>query len=109
MNLLTVWLRCPKHKFNGSNIVRYAAASAVIQFNGGSSMASRVMQTLGTPASSMAIENFRKKHMERAKLAEKASDEKERKKRTVMKQLRTAREEAYKEAEGGLSYDAGAN
>lgn len=44
-------------------------------------MASRVMQTLGTPASSMAIENFRKKDMERAKLAEKASDEKERKKK----------------------------
>ena len=43
-------------------------------------MASRVMQTLGTPASSMAIENFRKKDMERAKLAEKASDEKEKKK-----------------------------
>lgn len=69
-----VWLRCPKHKFNAANIARYAASSAVIQFNGGSSMASRVMETLGTP-----IMYFRKKDVERVKLAKQASDKKEKK------------------------------
>ena len=25
-----VWLRCPKHKFNGANIVKFATAAAVL-------------------------------------------------------------------------------
>ena len=39
-------LRCPKQKLNGTSSVKYAAASAVIQFNGGSSMASKVMEAV---------------------------------------------------------------
>ena len=30
-----VWARCPKHKFNGAGPVKFAAASAVVAFNGG--------------------------------------------------------------------------
>ena len=30
-----VWARCPKHKFNGAGPVQFAAASAVLAFNGG--------------------------------------------------------------------------
>ncbi len=46
-----VWLRCQKHKFNGASIVQYAAATAVLQFNGGSMMTAKLMESLGTPVS----------------------------------------------------------
>ena len=56
-----VWIRCPKHKFHGPKTVKYAAASAVLAFNGGSSRSVGLMEKLGTPAFDDAVKSFQKK------------------------------------------------
>ena len=86
--------------------MKYAAAAAVMQFNGGASMGVRIQESLGTPLSESSVSTLLRKDLERVKQLEKASQEKE-KKRAVIQQLCTAREEAYKEVEG-TSYESGA-
>ena len=44
-----VWVRCPKHKKNGSKTVHFAVASAVCHFHGGTASRERVMQRLQIP------------------------------------------------------------
>ena len=44
-----VWLRCPKHKFHGANIVKFAAAAAILQFNGWATMSAGLIKEMGTP------------------------------------------------------------
>ena len=85
-----VWLRCPRHKFHGADVVKYAAAAAVMHFIGGASMGVRIQEILGTPLSESSVSTLLRKDLERVKKAEKASQEKENKKRAVIQQLRTA-------------------
>ena len=101
-----VWIRCPKHKFSGAKTVRYAAAAAVLAFNGGSSRMAGFIDNLGTPVSDIAISRYEKRDRKRIRESEKAMQLKEKKKRAVQHQLRTAREEALREK--GVSYEAGA-
>ena len=65
-----VWLRCPKHKFHGADVVKYAAAAAVMQFNGGASMGVRIQESLGTPLSESSVSTLSRKDLERVKQAE---------------------------------------
>ncbi|CAB4038257.1 Hypothetical predicted protein, partial [Paramuricea clavata] len=44
-----VWIRCPKHKFHGRKIVRFAVASAVCHYHGGAVSRTKVMERLSTP------------------------------------------------------------
>ena len=74
-----MWIRCPKHKFHGPKTVKYAAASAVLAFNGGSSRSVGVMEKPGTPAIDAAVKSFQKKDNRRITKAEKVQDEKEKK------------------------------
>ena len=101
-----VWLRCPKHKFNGAKIVKSAAAAAILQFNGGATMSASLMKEMGTPANESSFTKLEKKNNERIKMAEKAGDEKEKRKRAAMQHLKIAREEALREMEG-QSYGPG--
>ena len=101
-----VWVRCPKHKFQGAKSVDFAAASAVLSFNGGSTRYSDLMESVGTPAADVALKIYEKKDQDRIKKSEKAADKKEKKKRVVMNQLRVAREEAIRDAEA-VTYESG--
>ena len=53
-----------------------------------------------------AVKSFQKKDKRRIRKAEKAQDEKEKKRRAVVNQLRVAREEALREMEG-VTYESG--
>ena len=103
-----VWVRCPKHKFHRAKSVDSAAASAVLSFNGGSTRYADLMENMRTPAADVALKMYEKKDQARIKKSEKAADEKEKrkKKRAVMNQLRVAREEAIRDAEG-VTYESG--
>ena len=101
-----MWICCPKHKFHGPKTVKYAAASAVLAFNGGSSRSVGLMEKLERPAFDAAVKSFQKKDKRRIRKAEKAQDEKEKKRRAVVNQLRVAREEALREMEG-VTYESG--
>ena len=103
-----VWARCPKHKFNGAGPVKFAAASAVLAFNGGAERQVQLQSSLGTPISGSLVKTFLKRDKRRVKKSQKAADTKQKKKRAVMmKQLRVKREEALREKEG-TTYEAGA-
>ena len=56
-----VWVRCPKHKFHGAKSVDFAAASAVLSFNGGSTRYADLMENMGTPAADVALKMYEKK------------------------------------------------
>ena len=101
-----VWLRCQKHKFCGLSVIKFAAASAIMQFNGGYSSFLKVMEGLGTPAGEWAKKNFLRRDLQRISQAERASTEKEKMKRTFMQKLKAAREDSYLETEGIL-YSSG--
>ena len=97
-----VWARCPKHKFNGAEPVQFAAASAVVAFNGGAERQVQLQNSLGTPISGSSVKTFLKRDKHRVKKSQKAANTKEK-----MKQLRVAREEALREKEG-TTYEAAA-
>ena len=101
-----MWICCPKHKFHGPKTVRYAAASVVLAFNGGSSRSVGLMEKLATPAFNAAVKSFQKKDKRRIRKAEKAQDEKEKKRGAVVNQLRVVREETLREMEG-VTYESG--
>ena len=84
----------------------FAAASAVLSFNGGSARYTDLMENMGTPAADVALKKYEKKDQARIKKSEKVADEKEKKKKVVMNQLRVAREEAIRDAEG-VTYESG--
>ena len=73
----------------------------------GSSRMAGFMDNLGTPVSDISVSRYEKRDRKRIKESEKAMQLKEKKKRAVQQQLRTAREEALREKEG-VSYEAGA-
>ena len=75
-----VWVRCPKHKFHGAKSVDFAAASAILSFNGGSTRYADLMENMGTPAVDVALKIYEKKDQARIKKSEKAADEKEKRK-----------------------------
>ena len=75
-----VWICCPKHKFHGPKTVKYAAASAVLAFNGGSSRSVRLMEKLGTPAFDAAVKSFQKKDKRRIRKLRKLRMKRRRKK-----------------------------
>ena len=56
---------------------KYAAASAVLAFSGGSSRSIGLTEKLGTSAFDAAVMSFQKKDKRRIRKAEKAQDEKE--------------------------------
>lgn len=101
-----VWLRCQKHKFNGASIVQYAAATAVLQFNGGSMMTANLMESLGTPVSTPSKKRLGRRDIHRINQAVKANSDKQKKRRSIAQQLKAAREDTFKETEG-ISYGAG--
>ena len=69
-------------------------------------MMQKIMKSAGTPVRSTGVEAMQKKDLRRLKNAKRASDKKEKKKRVVAQQLKAAREEAFREAEG-VTYSSG--
>ena len=67
-------------------------------------MMQKIMKSAGTPVRSTG--SNAKKGSSRLKNAKLASDKKEKKKRVVAQQLKAAREEAFREAEG-VTYSSG--
>ena len=75
-----VWVRCPKHKFNGAGPVKFAAASAVLASNGGAERQVQLQSSLGTPISGSSVKAFLKRDKCRVKKSQKAADTKQKKK-----------------------------
>ena len=75
--------------------------------NGGSARMAGFVDNLGTPVSEISVSRYEKRDRKRIRESEKAIQMKEKKKRAVQHQLRTAREEALREKQG-VSYEAGA-
>ena len=77
-----VLVRCPKHKFNGAGPVKFAAASAVLAFNGGAERQVQLQSSLGTPISGSLVKTFLKRDKRRVKKSQKAADTKQKKKKS---------------------------
>ncbi len=69
-------------------------------------MSAGLMKEMGTPVNESSFTKLLKKNEERIKMAEKAGDEKEKRKRAAMQHLKTTREEALREMKG-QTYGAG--
>ena len=101
-----VWARCPKHKYHGAKFVRCAVASAVCHFHSGAASRIRIMKRLSIPAGKCTKRASAEKDKRRIRKADRNVTEKEKKRRLAMKQRKTSREEALREAEG-VTYEAG--
>ena len=95
-----VWIRCPKHKFHGRKIVRFAAASAVCHYHGGAASRTKVMERLSTPGGEHTEKSCRSKDRKRVAKSDLQISEKFKRRREGIQQLRTQREEALRDAEG---------
>ena len=74
-----VWTRCSKRKFNGAEPVQFAAASAVLTFDGGSERQVQLQNSFGTPISGSSVKTFLKEDKCRVKKSQKTADTKEKK------------------------------
>ena len=101
-----VWLHCPKHRFGGAKTVKYAAAAAILAFNGGSKRLTGFVDNLGTPVSEVTMKRFEKKDRKRINESQKSIQEKEKVRRALQQQLKATHEEALRQKEG-VSYEAG--
>lgn len=102
-----VWVRCPKHKYHGTRVIRFATASAVCHFHGGAAIKERVMQRLLIPAGTHTKQASHRKDKKRVRKSDVQTSKKEKKKRQAQKMHRVRREEALKDVEG-VTYEAGA-
>jgi len=101
-----VWQRCQKQKFNGASIVQFAAATAILQFNGGSSVTAKLLDSMGTPVITPSKKRLSRRDKHRINQAVKKRSGKEKMRRALAQQLKAAKEDAYKEKEGA-SYAGG--
>ena len=101
-----VWQRCQKHKFHGASTVQFAAATAILQFNGGSSMTAKLMDNMGTPVTTPSKKKLFRRDKNRISKAIKARSDKTKIRRALAQQLKAAKEDTYQEKEG-VSYEAG--
>ena len=101
-----VWVRCPKHKFHSTKVVRFAVASAVCHFHGGAVSREKVMARLSIPGGVYTRQASNTKDRKRVAKADLQASKKHKKHREGERLRRTRREEALQEAEG-VTYEAG--
>ena len=102
-----VWVRAPKHKFHGKNVIETAAWSATLHFNNGASAREEVMLQASIPCGRHTVAGSDRKDKNRIIQSIKKATVKKKQRRLKIQLARSREEERRLDAEGTPSYLSG--